>query len=399
MSSERGRFEKKQRGGGAAKTGEETPSSRGEGTAAAAAAGPCYSTHPDVDPDGYPWPAGSSQAALAGKPIAGGDSEMATSESAASGSEGTGPQAAPPVDQHPRASEASSSVGPVAAPAQVAAPAAAPATRQPWHVDCGRDGQTRQEVLPGDEWPDDLVKLDMFRCSELYAPEGTTLHVYSHDCGWHKVTLRRIDDDRKKDDDHSTGGRSSGPHDGVPPVDRPPHDDGRNRNDDDRNDDRDDGRKSPTTTDSDRSRNDGDRSKDDSGNRRDRNGDRLKDDRDDDARRVKLAHAEFATEVQMAIAKFEAAQVSTMMPPPSAVPQRPRKRQRLSSQLIYEHAKSVHLQAWAKQVAAKLMETAMQAKESALVAKNCINFFEFDSQFDEPSASATNLAVPRRLHV
>ena len=33
----------------------------------------CNGVHPDRDPDGYPWPAGSSQAALAGKPIAGGE--------------------------------------------------------------------------------------------------------------------------------------------------------------------------------------------------------------------------------------------------------------------------------------------------------------------------------------
>ena len=32
----------------------------------------CRGTHPDKDPDGYPWPAGSYQAFLAGKPIAGG---------------------------------------------------------------------------------------------------------------------------------------------------------------------------------------------------------------------------------------------------------------------------------------------------------------------------------------
>ena len=272
------------------------------------------------------------------------------------------------------------------------------------------DGQTRESFEWPDVWPEELVKLDLYRCSQLYAPEGTTLQVWSHDWGWHKVTLQRLprnDDDRKDDrnDDRNDDRRNDDDRN----DDGSRNDDGRKdddrssggRNDDGRKDEGGDGRSSGRDDDAtmqpaDRTRNDeGNPGKDDDDERNDRS----RNDDDDDRRRVHVAHAEFAKEIQMAIAKSEAAQVSLMMPPPSAVPQRPAKRQRLSTRLIYEHAKSVHLQAWAKQVAAKLMETAMQAKESALVAKNCINFFEFDSQFDEPSASATNLAVPRRLHV
>ena len=148
----------------------------------------------------------------------------------------------------------------------------------------------------------------------------------------------------------------------------------------------------------------------DEGNRRkdddDRNdGDRRNDDHDDAARRIiKGAHAVFATEVSMAIAKFEAAQAealrSSSMPPPSAVPQRSRKRQRdepsLSSQrtaLVYEHAKAVHLEMWAQQTAANLLRTARQAKETARTTKTCVELLNADE------LSVTNAAVPRSINV